>query len=92
MAASMGVTPDQLQQVAQMMASGMMPPGMEFGEDDGEDGEDGEGGGAVPPGATVVRLTDAEMAAVERVRLAVVTRIVMLLQGRADAFTVAECS
>jgi hypothetical protein len=64
LAASMGVTEEQLGQVAQMMASGMIGSEGDMGDDDG----DGEGG-AVPPGATVIRLTEAEAAAVERVRL-----------------------
>ena len=43
------------------MASGMV------GDDDmGEEGDEGEEG--VPPGATVIRLTEEEHAAVERVR------------------------
>ena len=46
-----------------MVASGGM---MGDGEDDDE--EDGEGEGGVPPGATVIRLTEEENAAVERVR------------------------
>lgn len=61
LAGQMGVTVDQLGQVAQMMASGMIP----MGEDGDEEGEGGAEG--VPPGATVVRLTEAEAAAVERV-------------------------
>lgn len=66
LAASMGVTEEQLGQVAQMMASGMIGSDEDMGDDDG----DGEGG-PVPPGATVIRLTEAEAAAVERVSLSV---------------------
>jgi len=57
LAASMGITPEQLSQLAVAMSSGMM--GDE--DDDGEEGEYDDDGETV-----TVTLTEADMAAVER--------------------------
>ena len=74
-AAMMGMSPDQLSQTAQML--GQMPQEdfqnmlnaamqMEGGGGDLAGLMGGGGGGGVPPGAQVVRLTEEEMAAVDR--------------------------
>lgn len=68
LATAIGVTPDQLNQVAQTMAQ--MPPEMlaqMMAARGGAPG--GPGAGGVPPGVTVVHLTAEEKAAVDRVRL-----------------------
>lgn len=58
--AQMGLTPEQLTQFLAMMSSGMAGGDDDMGDED-DDGEEG-----VPPGATVIRLTEEENAAVER--------------------------
>lgn len=71
LAAAIGVSPDQLQQVAQTMSQ--MPPAMlaqlmRAGAAGGGGGGGGGGGapGGLPPGVHVVRLTEEENAAVNR--------------------------
>jgi UV excision repair protein RAD23 len=61
-AQSLGMTPEQLQGMMQMMA--MMPPGQLEQAMAGMGGMGGMGG--PPPGANVIRLTEEEMAAVNR--------------------------
>ena len=62
-AQTLGMTPEQLQGMMQMMA--MMPPGQLEQAMAGMGGMGGGGGGA-PAGANVIRLTEEEMASVNR--------------------------
>jgi UV excision repair protein RAD23 len=87
MAQSMGLTPEQLQNVMQMVS--MMPPDqlqqmMAQGGMPGMGG--GEGGqGGVPPGAHVIRLTEEELASVNRLVALGFTQ-----QQAAEAFMVTD--